>query len=659
MELLGKVLALLPAALALVSVVPVLVRLRRDRALGVLALLALAIQAPVSLAGYLAVLELGPRTAALVLSAGGGLVAGAAIARLAVVVRSGRRRVLRRLGWLPAPTALSVAAVQTSAVLTDAATVRVCLAVLAGVSGVTLGAAISGLARLLVAKPRTEEPTAALLPAPTVAAVLAGAPAAAPPAAPRQTAPPATGPSVTGPSAPLVAPATTPAATPAATLPTALPMSRPTAPPMSPPTAPAAPAAAGGSRRRGGRLALLAAVAAGALLGGTAVFVVVRDQSAPGTTTPPTALTGALAWRVRAGADELLPPAVLDGTVLIGDAGGRLRAVAAETGEALWTRTLPGDMAASPSVSGDAAYIVSGTTVFRIDPRTGADLWRYRTASFNAFPSPPIAVGDLVVTATDTRLYALDSVSGTLAWQVATAPSESFTGLPAVAGEQILIPTEKGLAAFAAGTGAVAWRFAAGPREGVWAGPALSPTTAFVALGGRIVALDLFSGTVRWSFAPTGEDQLNESPALLGDRLIATDGRVYALDADTGSEVWSSTAVDAASGSAVTSTPVIAGGDLLIPLGDGLAALDANDGSLRWRTTTGPDRFGVGIPAVAGAQAVVLEVGMDGSLARGLDLGDGTERWRIAIPGEAYLTAPTGSAGIVLLPGREVLLAVR
>ena len=173
MDLLGRILAVLPAALAVYAALRLLLRLRRDRTLGGTSLALLALQAPLSLIGYLALLRVHLASTPIVLWTLGGLVLGTAAAAVVTVVLAGRRRAVRRAGWIPLPTALAVATVQIAAVLGDMSTLRVALGALAAAGGLGLGAAGGALVRLLRSHPAPQVHTR-LAPAPDALAVLAG-----------------------------------------------------------------------------------------------------------------------------------------------------------------------------------------------------------------------------------------------------------------------------------------------------------------------------------------------------------------------------------------------------------------------------------------------------------------------------------------------------
>ena len=131
---------------------------------------------------------------------------------------------------------------------------------------------------------------------------------------------------------------------------------------------------------------------------------------------------------------------------------------------------------------------------------------------------------------------------------------------------------------------------------------------------GTVYALDFNTGCVRWTFKAKAE--VRSSPALeswrRGDtkaapRLWFGDfiGNAYALDARTGKQLWT-TLVDDQPRLSITGSPSFHAGRLYVPMSSnewasaanptyecckfrgGVAALDANDGHLIWRSYTIP-----------------------------------------------------------------------
>ena len=126
----------------------------------------------------------------------------------------------------------------------------------------------------------------------------------------------------------------------------------------------------------------------------------------------------------------------------------------------------------------------------------------------------------------------------------------------------------------------------------------------------KVKAYDGVTGKLLWEYDPEvpGEtgvkaccDVVNRGLAAWGDRLFlgTLDGRLVALDRDTGKEVWSKVTVDQSQPYTITGAPRIIDGKVIIGNGGAemgvrgyVGAYDAKDGKELWRFYTVPDRPG-------------------------------------------------------------------
>jgi outer membrane protein assembly factor BamB len=122
-------------------------------------------------------------------------------------------------------------------------------------------------------------------------------------------------------------------------------------------------------------------------------------------------------------------------------------------------------------------------------------------------------------------------------------------------------------------------------------GPAVSGKDVYdgsiAAAGASFSAMDALTGSMLWS-STCG--QIYDSPALSNGLVyIAGDNQIFAFDAGTGSTIWSR----AFSASVSTTTPAVAEGEAFeIPADEVLYALDAKSGAVLWTFTSG-DQSGV------------------------------------------------------------------
>lgn len=126
----------------------------------------------------------------------------------------------------------------------------------------------------------------------------------------------------------------------------------------------------------------------------------------------------------------------------------------------------------------------------------------------------------------------------------------------------------------------------------------------------KVHAFDAQTGALKWSYDPQvpGEtahkaccDVVNRGVAVWGGKVFVgtLDGRLVALDADTGREVWSTVTVDQSKPYTITGAPRVVKGRVLIGNGGAelgvrgyLSAYDAGTGALAWRFYTTPNPEG-------------------------------------------------------------------
>jgi polyvinyl alcohol dehydrogenase (cytochrome) len=353
-------------------------------------------------------------------------------------------------------------------------------------------------------------------------------------------------------------------------------------------------------------------------------------------------------------------PAVVDGSVYVGDWSGRFYKLRATDGRLRWVRkTEPhrnvyaGQIVSSAAVETvrgvPTVYFGGGKTLYALRASDGSIRWKHElrpdsgTNDPTEIESSPLVVDGMVISGWDVHnstkgepagVFALDAATGKQRWRTVLAPTE--------------------------GEGAT------GPGcADVWSSPTVDEERRLVFVGtgncvtspdgyGRfaeaVVALDLDDGSVKWSYQPhqpnrddldfAGAPNLFESSgrALVG--LGGKDGTYYALDRETGELVWTTPVVEPgltnpgsnfSTGGFIGPTAVadatITGGTAI---GDApfLHALDTATGAIRWQQEIAAATYGA--PAVAGG--VVVIGGTDFTL-RALDLATGQVLWSDEVQG--------------------------
>lgn len=327
-------------------------------------------------------------------------------------------------------------------------------------------------------------------------------------------------------------------------------------------------------------------------------------------------------------------PVVSGGTVFTLDARARVQATSG-SGQPVWSTDLTPPGQRSPTASGGGLAVDGGrlfvTSAFAfiaaLDAATGQEIWRQ---DLNApITSPPAVQGNRVfVTAADSTMWSMDVATGRIDWT--NAGTDSITTVargaaPAISGDLVILPSKAGeLTAMRRANGGVAWTsVVAGRRTGA----------AYAAIS-----------------SITGD------PVVESGRIYAANhqGRLVALDARSGSEIW--TAGEAAFG------PVwpVGGSVFLISDENRLLRLNAADGRLIWAVALPlyePVRrernrlaiFAQHGPVLAGGRLWVAS--SDGAL-RGFDPVSGNMMVETAVPGGAA-SAPVVAGQTLFVLGRD------
>ena len=289
----------------------------------------------------------------------------------------------------------------------------------------------------------------------------------------------------------------------------------------------------------------------------------------------------------------LSTPAVFNGTLVLGGSDGRLHSVDAASGAERWNVTLISNpvfsgITSSPKIFFDTVYV--GTfnetggpgDVVALWATNGTIRWRHAAPGSVSFSSPAIADGVLFIGVigrynTTTQItydppfgiLALDAATGAPVWFHPT--SAPVAASPLLHAGEVIAPAKDGiLYALAVATGSVLWQ--ANVSAGV-SSPALAGNEVIVGggsfgLGGRVTALDADTGSVLWTFVPNGPVQSSVSVAD-GMAFFATNvanGTVYAVDAKSGASVWSYTPSPA---QYIFGSPVVADGYVFAPSDNG------------------------------------------------------------------------------------------
>jgi outer membrane protein assembly factor BamB len=258
---------------------------------------------------------------------------------------------------------------------------------------------------------------------------------------------------------------------------------------------------------------------------------------------------------------------VAGGTAFVGDDAGHVFAVDLVTGEERWSVLLNDGVQGPLTVANGTVYAV---------PQERLEIGAAATPTVTPTPSPsPSPSGQVIGQENRLSLVALSASSGEPSWVVPLPTGTFFASLPIAVGDSVYVAVSDG------------------------------------AFNGELLAVNAVDGAVRWVHRGVGPVWQTSSPT-------AADGAVYVADGRGG--VWK---FDPADGRRLfdfqfnefirRSSPVVVGGTALVGLGDGrLVAVDASSGHEVWESRTGPGL--VGAIAVAGDLVLAATGGLGGGL---------------------------------------------
>jgi len=304
-----------------------------------------------------------------------------------------------------------------------------------------------------------------------------------------------------------------------------------------------------------------------------------------------------------------------------------------------WSRSKPVELWRKPVGPGWSSFAVHGRLIYTQEQRgadelvssydltTGAPVWRHKDAArfyesnAGAGPraTPTFSNGRVYTFGATGLLNALDARSGSVVWSRNAAsdtntkiPDWGFASSPIVVGDKVIVATEGTLAAYDAGAGRQRWQ--GPPGRGGYSSPHLATIDGVA----QILLLN-------------GEGAISVDPS---------DGKLL------WKHEWN--------GDGIVQPSVIAGADVLIGSGSGLAGV----GLRRVAVAHGPGGWAVEERWTSNGLKPYFNdfvvhkghaFGFDGSMLACVDLKDGKRKWK----GGRY-----GHGQIVLLPDQDLLLAL-
>lgn len=305
-----------------------------------------------------------------------------------------------------------------------------------------------------------------------------------------------------------------------------------------------------------------------------------------------------------------------------------------------WQVSFPGQIKSAVAIVDGVLYFGGGDgQAYALDPASGAEDWHIDLGQ--PLSTPAVIGGMVYVSGNDGTLYALEASTGAERWTAVASRQDASV----VVVDRVVYTGggDGALSALDAATGAIRWQTALGAATS--SSPAVADGLVYIgSRDGVLHAVDAQAGKPRWDFRPDGGTLI--TPAV-ADGLVfqaTANGKagdrnaLYALDAQTGTEVWR---VGAPPGQGFFG-PAVGKGTVYVPGTDGqVLALDTATGQERWRFATGD--------LIDAAPALVDDTlyvaGQDRTLYA-LDTATGEERWRFDLVGPVSF-GPTLSGGVL------------
>lgn len=246
----------------------------------------------------------------------------------------------------------------------------------------------------------------------------------------------------------------------------------------------------------------------------------------------------------------------------------------------------------------DVAYFSYGPQVYALNIKTGTQKWLFPTETETGvdFYAAPVFADDgtqLIVASYDSNLYSIDPTNGRENWSF-TAAENRYVAAPLVTDQGIFAP----------------------------------------ASDNKLYSVDL-NGMPLWEPFET-EDPIWASPAWSEScgciYLVSMDHFLYAINPETGSQVWKSEDL----GGPIVSRPAVSDSGLIIisTFNNEVIALDEVKHTIEWRFNTSD--WAWASPVIDGEQVYVSD--LSGTFYT-LDLATGNLLWQLA-PGGKIVSAP-------------------
>ncbi len=332
-------------------------------------------------------------------------------------------------------------------------------------------------------------------------------------------------------------------------------------------------------------------------------------------------------WTQQTGGAVFSSPSVSEGVVYVSSGDGNLYALDATYGSQLWRSQIGCfNTLSSPAIANGVLYVGSdGGNIFALNQTTGVEIWTYSiTGQRVDYSSPTVSDGIIYIGSYsytyndnyttinyDGYLNALNASDGRLVWQDhigAVVSSQAVVNGVVYAGSMSGNASRGSVFALNAANGAQIWSV---QTEAVVSSPAVVNNVVYIAsINGTVYALNSLTGNKVWNYQTN--EQIMGSPAISSgvvyiDGLSNNDHALFALDAYTGNQLWTSPV------GAAFSSPTVADGVVFVGSTDGAVyAVNDSTGSTVWSYHSSSHAYVYSSPCVV--EGVVYIGSADGNV---------------------------------------------
>jgi outer membrane protein assembly factor BamB len=239
-------------------------------------------------------------------------------------------------------------------------------------------------------------------------------------------------------------------------------------------------------------------------------------------------------------------PAILNNNVILTFDGDKKKSITSyniKAGEENWSRFI-GMVKSSPVIYKGSIYACSANgRLYKIDAETGSITWQFSERSDNGrlepfYTSPSIYEDMVIAGSTDGSIYAVDINSGSKLWEYKT-PSPVFADI-SIDNERLYFGGDDMRFYCLDRTGAEIWKTDLKTKF-TSSSTFYNDLVITTAINGKVYALDKNTGQVKWELETKGA--IWASPVVHNNKVFAVsfDKNIYCLNAEDGALLWKHT----------------------------------------------------------------------------------------------------------------------